>query len=132
MSVTDHPTANMAMMEVLFSARGRLADNARLLTALQDTVASPIVAESEANFSELVYANREQFEGDELTNAADVAAFAGQMGFYGLAIDLRGHRIAQVLRGEEIAEEDQPQPVDRFVMPLVEEPVPPPPVPGEE
>lgn len=123
MNIEDFGQANMAMMTFWFGVKDTLPD--RVAEPLQNAVSSVIPAESVSHFTEIVYANREEFTADQLEAAADVAEFAGFYRFYGLGDDMRGGKIAAILRGEEVPG-DAPAVNSRFSFPEPpeEQPVP--------
>lgn len=123
MNIEDFGAANLAMMAFWFAVRDELPD--RIKEPLEKAVSSVVPAESVSNFTEIVFANREEFTADQLEAAADVAEFAGFYRFYGLGDDMRGGKIAAILRGDEVPGEP-PVPNSRFAFP---EPAEEPPVP---
>lgn len=123
MQIEDFSAANMAMMQFYFGVQDTLPD--RIKEPLQKAVSATVPAESVAHFTEIVFANREEFTAEQQAAAADVAEFAAFYRFYGLGDDMRGGKIAAMLRGEEVPG-DEPAINSQFHFP---EPVETPPEP---
>lgn len=128
MNIETHAQANGAMMDFWYMVRDGLPD--RVKNPLHDAITSVIAPESVSHFTEIVFANREEFTAPEQAAAADVAEFAAFYGFYGLGEAMRGNKIVAVLRGDPLPEDQVPERAEQFTFPEPEEPEEPE-VPGE-
>lgn len=133
MPVTTHTEARSAMM-LFYASYGPAADTEEkgvIAGKILEIASKMVMPEASSQFAEFVYARADEFTDEQRELAADIAAWAGNEGFWGLGVDMRGSKIAAVLRGQEVA--DPPSPSAEFTPPPPPEDMPEaPPIPGTE
>lgn len=98
--INDFNKANAVILDFWADYRQDL-DNSQS-EKLLSILSSPVMPKKVSEFAEFVYANSDRFTPAAKLVAADICNFATQNGFYGLAADQRGSKIAAVLSGEEV------------------------------
>ena len=91
----------------------KLAANAAAMSAFIEHMSTPVMPEKIYRVAEFGLANSAIIiENDAGELFAEIVDFGVMAGFYGLGVDNRGAKIAQILRGETV--EDSPLPKDEF------------------